>query len=82
MDERGPALMQVMSHIIFLQRKNHLEPTRIVVNKEVEAVLAAYVATGAPLSRLFGVEIVTDSSATAVPFVVFIADKPSKLRKR
>ena len=82
MDERGPALMQVMSHIIFLQRKNRLEPVRIVVNKEVETVLAAYVNTGSPLQRLFGVEVVTDRSDTAVPFVVYITDKPSKLRKR
>lgn len=74
-DTRGPTLMQVMSHIIFLQRKNHMEPICIIVNKEVSAVLESYISTDHPLERLFGVEIVTNETATALPFVVLLSDR-------
>jgi hypothetical protein len=78
-DTRGPVLLQVISHIVFLQRKNYMEPTHIVVNKSVQAVLSDYISTGKPLEKLFGVEVVTNESETAVPFVVVLVNKP--LRK-
>jgi hypothetical protein len=75
-DTRGPTLMQVISHIIVMHRSNHMVPTYIVVNKEVNEVLSSYVSVGTSLDRLFGVNIVLNESPTALPFVVALEDGP------
>jgi hypothetical protein len=67
-DERAPVLVQVLSHIIALQRMHGVHPVRIVVSADVYTLLATYV--GGSVDKLFNVHVVADCDPTAMPFVI------------
>lgn len=74
-DERAPMLVQVLSHIIALQRFYGLHPTQIVLSNTIYTVLATYV--GGSVDRLFGVRVRANCEPTAMPFVIMTEGKSS-----